>query len=73
MAIHSISTSVPSGSDLTATHVRHGFTSPQYVMYTSFILAKSSMSARNTFTLTTLSICEPAASRMAERLVMHLC
>ena len=40
--MHSISTSVLRGSVLTATHVRHGFTSPQYSLYTSFTAAKSS-------------------------------
>lgn len=33
--------------------------------------AKSSMLVRKTLTLTTLSMCEPAASRMAERFLRH--
>lgn len=52
------------------THVLHGFTSPKYPVYTSFIAAKSFISAMNTLTLTTLSMFVPAASRTAERLAM---
>lgn len=70
-AWHSISTSVPNGNCLTATHVLAGFTSPQYVLYTSFIAVKCSMSERKTLTLKTASRLVPAAARTAERLRMH--
>lgn len=45
------------------TYVRHGFTSPQYCVYTEFISAKSSILERNTLTFTTLVMSEPASLR----------
>lgn len=61
------------GKEKKDTHVLAGFTSPQYVVYTSFILAKSSISARKTLTSTTCSRLDPAASRMVPKFLMHWC
>ena len=61
------------GNETENTYVRHGLTSPQYCTYTEFMSAKLSISDRNTFTLTTLLISDPAASRMLVRFLIHWC
>lgn len=55
------------------THVRHGFRSPQYWRYASFMPFWSSMFVKKMFTLTTFSMLEPAASSTAVKFLMHWC
>src|ERR1700733_8255773 len=56
-----------------STHVRQGFTSPQYCVYTEFMSTKTAISDRNTFTLTTFSSDDPAASSTLERFLIAWC
>ena len=61
----SISMRASLGRPAAATVDRAGAGDAKYVAYTSFIAAKSFMSARNTVVLTTRSKLVPAAARMA--------
>ena len=62
--MHSISQSTPFGRSFTAKQLLAGF-DVKYFAYTSLNAAKSAISARKQVVFTTLSIPEPAASRIA--------
>ena len=64
-AITSISTKAPFGSVLTATAERAGYGSVKNSAYTSFIAAKSFISAINTVVLMTLLMLRPASLKIA--------
>ena len=64
-AMHSISTSAPLGRVLTATALRAGKGLVKKEAYTSFMAAKSPISARKTVVLTTWESERPASCRMA--------
>ena len=62
--MHSISQRTPFGRSLTAKQLLAGF-DVKYFAYTSLNAAKSAISARKHVVFTTLSIPEPAASKIA--------
>lgn len=70
-ATHSISTSTPLGSSLTATQLRAGFVSRKCSSYSLFISAKFFISVRNTVIFTTLLRSLPASLRISWIFCMH--
>lgn len=65
-AIHSISIFTPFGNSLTPTQLLAGLCFTHF-SYSAFISAKSFISVKKTWVLTTLSRDEPASVRTAER------